>query len=275
MRFRIFGNGAFGTALGTIFHKNMLLEDSLGSEFAPIVDGDIMIPAVPSDVCVMVIEKLLKFGRPDAIMLVSKGLASNQVLSNECNFDIPILFFAGPNLAKEIASNVEFLSATIAGPVQFTRSIKEFLDDMIIDTTQDLIMPQISAVIKNVTAFVIGYLQPNQNARATLIMQGMKEAVELSRKLGSKENDFLRGCFGDFVLTCTSEHSRNYKAGKAMKEGDLLNETQESLKSVDNIYEMKGDLKLPIIEFFYNLIKHNRCETDLLHKTIAAQQFGV
>lgn len=271
MRFRIFGNGAFGTALGKVFEKNMLLEDSLLDEFSLIEAGDIMIPAVPSDVCQMVIKKLLYFGKPDAILLVSKGLSSNEILTNElkkAGIDIPLLYFAGPNLAKEIINDgVDLLSATLAGPKEITNKITNFVDNIHWDETEDLILPQIAAVIKNVTAFVIGYLNPNQNARATLIMQGMKDAMNLAQKLGSKETDALRGCFGDFVLTCTSTDSRNYQAGVAFaSKGDSgsANTTQESMKSIENIYSIKEGMKLPIVDFFYNLVKNGECDLTIL-----------
>lgn len=270
MRFRIFGNGAFGVALSKIFHKNMLIEDSFAEQFAPIVAGDIVIPAVPSDVCVEVLKKVLGFGKPEAIMLVSKGLASNRLLSVDCQesikCDVPLLFFAGPNLAKEIEYDTSFLSATIAGPGEITSKIKQFLDDMIIDETPDLIIAQVAAVMKNVTAFVIGYLELTENARATLIMEGMKEALLLAKALGSNQQDTLRGCFGDFVLTCTSENSRNFQAGRAHRTKTVQCVTQESLKSIDNIYALKGELKLPIVDFFYNLVKFGEGKLDLLSK---------
>lgn len=274
MRFRIFGNGAFGKALGKIFH-NMILEDSLKDEFQEIVAGDIVIPAVPSDVCIEVINKILKFGKPDAIMLVSKGLASNKLLTQEIYENgnlkhIPLLYFAGPNLAKEIndestGNNLQFISATIAGPYEFTSKIKQLFHNIQIDITEDVILPQIAAIMKNITAFVIGYLNPTQNARATLIMDGMQQAVKLAKFLGSKEDNYLRACFSDFILTCTSADSRNFQAGRNFKNASVdHNITQESLKSVDNIYALKQHLKLPIVEFFYHLVKHNKCEIGLL-----------
>jgi len=270
MRFRIFGNGAFGMALSKIFHKNMLIEDSFSEQFAPILNDDILIPAVPSDVCVDVLKKILEFGKPKAIMLVSKGLASHRLLSVDCQESVkcnaPLLFFAGPNLAKEIETDTSFLSATVAGPSEITAKIKQFLDDMIIDETPDLIIAQVAAVVKNVTAFVIGYLELTENARATLIMEGMKEAVLLAQALGSSENNTLRGCFGDFVLTCTSQNSRNFQAGRAYRTKTVQNTTQESLKSIDNIYALKGELKLPIVDFFYNLVKSGNGKLDLLNK---------
>lgn len=279
MRFRIFGNGAFGSALGVVFKKNMLLEDSLGDTFEPIIPGDIAIPAVPSDVVHHVIEKILPFGTPDSIMLVSKGISTNKLVTQELiekGVNLPLLYFLGPNLAKEIMENTDFLSATLAGPKELTAPIAQFLDDIIIDQTEDMILSQVAGIIKNITAFVIGFIQPTQNARATLITQGMKEAVLLAQKLGSdisKEKNLLaKGCFSDFILTCTSANSRNVQAGMHMKNGTMKNETQESLKSVDSIFALKEDLHLPIVNFFYNLVKNNTYDEKQLQSAI--KEFG-
>jgi|GEM_PF-2857256 len=275
MRFRIFGNGAFGSALSVVFRRNMLLEDSLGDVFEPFLPGDIAVPAVPSDVLFLVLKKIEHLGRPEAIMLVSKGISTSKLVTQDLTdrkIDIPMLYFLGPNLAGEIMENTEFLSATLAGPAHLTQPIADFLEDMIIDQTEDLILAQIAGFMKNITAFVIGFLAPNQNGRATLIAQGMKEAAILAKKLGStsysEPNNFARACFSDFVLTCTSPNSRNFQAGLNLKNGLVKNETQESLKSVDHIFGLKGDLNLPITQFFHDLVKFGNSDRALLQKQI-------
>lgn len=267
MRFRIVGNGAFGNALSKIFQKNMLIESSLNIDIKPILSSDILIPAVPSNAVNYVVEESLKFGKPKAIMLVSKGLATNNLLSRDIEyFNLPVLFFAGPNLAQEIMMNLNFISATIAGPENITLEIKSFLSDIILDTTTDLIFPEIASVMKNITAFLIGYLQPSENARATLIMEGIKEAQKLAKILGSSENNFLRACTSDFILTCTSENSRNFKAGKNFKENKKSNELEESLNSIEHVFFIKKDYEMPIIDFVYELVKKNNEDLTILNK---------
>ncbi len=282
MRFRIIGNGAFGTALSVIFKKNALLEDSLGSNFEQFIPGDIFVPAVPSDVLELVINKMKSFGKWDALLLVSKGISSAKLLtqdllhSNTIDSLDNVMYFMGPNLAKEIMENTEFLSATVAGRPTWTNKVVKFLDNIKIDESEDIEFIQIAGVLKNITAFVIGYLNPNQNGRATLIMQGINEAAKLAQHLKMKnesncnqncDNEF-KAFIGDFVLTCTSEFSRNYTAGVNKRNGIEKNETQESLKSVDNIYAMKENLSLPIVEFFYDLIKNNLDKRELLEQKL-------
>ena len=78
----------------------------------------------------------------------------------------------------------------------------------------------------------------------------------------------VRGCFGDFVLTCTSTDSRNHQAGVAFRskgESGSANTTQESMKSIENIYAIKEGMDLPVVDFFYNLVKNGKCDLEILN----------
>ncbi len=259
MRFRILGNGNFGVALSHIFRKNMIIENSMQESFIPFEESDILIPAVPSDAVLSVVKKASEFGEFKAVMVVSKGLSSDCLITSELDiFSVPVLFFAGPNFASEINETNDFLSATIAGPYYITSYIKEFLNDMIIDETTCVIFPQVASILKNIVAFVIGFLQTTENARASLIMQGMQECFELSKFLGSYEGCFCRACISDFILTCTSLKSRNYKTGFNLRNNIWnIDQTVESVKSIHHVMKIKKGLNLPIVDFANYLITSN------------------
>lgn len=262
MRFRIIGNGAFGCALAKIFPNN-LLEDSLSEHFLPFNSYDYAVLAVPSNVVVPLWHKIKKFGKPKCIIIVAKGLCKAQLLSVTFQniTDIPIVYLAGPNLAKEIMIERKYLSFTLAGNLNIVNEIKSAASNVLCDISECMVMPQVCAFMKNITAFIVGYLNLNENARATIIMQGIKEAKVLAHKLGSQEKDILRACVSDFILTCTSGHSRNYQAGVNFRNNYVSNNTQESLNSIEYIEKLKGDLCLPIVDFCYDLLV-NKCVNE-------------
>ena len=68
---------------------------------------------------------------------------------------------------------------------------------------------------------------------------------------------------GDLIVTCSSEHSRNRKAGKLIGQGKTLEETQKEvgmvIESIDNIdvaYELGKiyNVEMPIVNTVYKVI---------------------
>lgn len=258
--FKIIGSGAFGQALGRFLPNS----EVFSSKFKPLLNSnDILIPAIPSKFTADFLKNFFDSNKsePAAIMLVSKGLSSSKLLSFEVAevLDLPILFLAGPNLSKEMEHDSKLLSFSIAGPDSFKEPIIKSIPNAIIEYSNDLTLVQIASVIKNITAFLIGYLNLGENARSALIMQGMKEAIKLSYLLNGKSEvnleSILQPCFSDFILTCTSQFSRNFQAGKDFiakkQEG-----TKESLSSIYNLFEMIQGFGVcfPLIQATYDVV---------------------
>lgn len=72
--------------------------------------------------------------------------------------------------------------------------------------------------------------------------------------------------FGDLIVTCLSEHSRNRKAGKLIGQGKSLEETKKEvgmvIESIDNIevaYQLSQihKIDMPIVETVYKVIYEN------------------
>ena len=101
----------------------------------------------------------------------------------------------------------------------------------------------------------LGY---GDNAKAALITRGLREITKIGLAMGANVNTFsgLTG-IGDIVVTATSVHSRNHKAGYLLGQGYSLEETLEKvgmvvegLNSLDAALELekKYNLQLPIID---------------------------
>lgn len=71
------------------------------------------------------------------------------------------------------------------------------------------------------------------NTRAALITRGIAEIARLGVALGGKILTFSGiGGIGDLIVTCTSMHSRNRRAGIQMSQGKSLREVLTSMGMV-------------------------------------------
>jgi glycerol-3-phosphate dehydrogenase (NAD(P)+) len=148
-------------------------------------------------------------------------------------------------------------------------------------TSSDLIGAEVGGALKNVIALAAGCsdgLGFGDNTKAALITRGIAEISRLGIKMGAKEQTFkgLSG-IGDLIVTCTSKHSRNWRAGFALAQGNTLDET---LKEIGMVVEgvdtaktalqlaRKHDTTMPIIEEVNNVLFGNKdirtAVTDLM-----------
>ena len=85
--------------------------------------------------------------------------------------------------------------------------------------------------------------------------------------MGAKAETFygLSG-LGDLIVTCSSEHSRNRRAGKMIGQGYSIEETRKEIgmviESIDNIdvaYQLskKYNIDMPIVDSVYNILYNN------------------
>lgn len=90
--------------------------------------------------------------------------------------------------------------------------------------TTDVAGAELGGALKNVVAIGCGAVMGaglGHSARAALMTRGFAEMRRLATALGAREETLagLSG-FGDLVLTCTSDLSRNYRFGQALGRGE-------------------------------------------------------
>jgi len=90
--------------------------------------------------------------------------------------------------------------------------------------------------LKNVIALCAGIcdgLGYGDNTKAALMTRGIAEITRLGVKMGAEAETFagLSG-IGDLIVTCTSMHSRNRRAGILLGQGKSLSETLEEIHMV-------------------------------------------
>jgi glycerol-3-phosphate dehydrogenase (NAD(P)+) len=103
-------------------------------------------------------------------------------------------------------------------------------------TNTDVIGVEMGAALKNVMALAAGAsdgLGFGDNTKAALMTRGIAEMKRLGIEMGGKSETFagLSG-IGDLIVTCTSMHSRNRRAGILLGQGKSLEETLAEIKMV-------------------------------------------
>ena len=101
---------------------------------------------------------------------------------------------------------------------------KAFCNDVFrIYTSNDIVGAELGGALKNVIALCAGVVDGlgfGDNTKALLMTRGMAEIARLGIAMGGKAETFfgLAG-MGDLIVTCTSMHSRNRRAGILIGQG--------------------------------------------------------
>lgn len=144
----------------------------------------------------------------------------------------------GPSFAAEVAKGLP-CALTAAAYDQATRqamTLSAHHHSMRVYELEDLIGAEVGGAVKNIMAVATGIsdgLSLGLNARAALITRGMAEIRRLAVALGANA-DTLNGLsgFGDLILTCTGDLSRNRRVGLMLAEGLSLDQVLAKLGQV-------------------------------------------
>jgi len=264
----------------------ILLPDNikLGTDLAE-TDADAVFLSVPSH-AVRESARLIKpYLRPGCIVInTAKGLEEktnlrlSQVMAQELPGH-PIAVLSGPSHAEEVARDV----VTVVVVAAEDNTVSETVQDLIMTskfrvyTSQDLIGVEMGGALKNIIALCTGILEgmnPRDNTKAALMTRGLAEITRLGVALGAKPGTFsgLSG-LGDLIVTCTSLHSRNLRAGRALGTGKPLDEVLrevgmvvEGVRATKIAYELARELKIsmPITEQAYNVLFEGLRPNDAL-----------
>jgi glycerol-3-phosphate dehydrogenase (NAD(P)+) len=103
-------------------------------------------------------------------------------------------------------------------------------------TNPDVAGVEIAGALKNIIAIGAGMsdgLGFGDNAKAALVTRGLAEITRLGTAMGANPLTFagLAG-IGDLVVTCTSKHSRNWRTGFQLAQGQTLAEVLQTMGMV-------------------------------------------
>lgn len=233
-----------------------------------ITQNEIIVVAVPSKFIRSNIEQFSPYLTTNHIIVnVSKGLENDSLLrmSQVIEEIVPQCFVAvlsGPSHAEEVAKDIP----TVCVSSSKSKKIAEKIQDVFMTpkfrvyTNPDLIGVELGGAIKNVIALAAGVVDGlgyGDNTKAALMTRGMVEITRLGVSMGADIQTFngLAG-IGDLIVTCTSIHSRNRRAGiligKGMSLEQALDEVQmvvEGVYSAKAVYALskKYNVEMPII----------------------------
>ena len=155
---------------------------------------------------------------------LASGLGSTGVILQECPTSEAAIL-SGPSFATDIAASLP-TALTIAA---HSGAAAEFLQKSLSTPTlrlyrsTDTVGVELGGALKNIIAIAAGVTIGaglGESARAALMTRGYEELKRFARSAGAAPETLsgLSG-FGDLVLTCTSEKSRNYAYGLSLGQG--------------------------------------------------------
>ena len=147
---------------------------------------------------------------------------------------------SGPTHAEEVARDLPTLIVAAGEDPEITGKVQKLFEGSCIRpyTNEDKRGVQICGALKNVEALAVGIakgLGYGDNTKAAMMTRGMEEIRRLGLAMGCNERTFfgLAG-IGDLIVTATSNHSRNNRAGMLIGQGKT---PEEALKEVGMVVE--------------------------------------
>lgn len=203
------------------------------------------------------------------VVSVAKGIEHDtlmtmtDVVADEFEgLDPKIACLSGPTHAEEVSRKMPTVIVAASDDETVARFVRNLTSCpfMRVYVNDDMRGVELCGAVKNVIALASGIssgLGYGDNARAAIITRGLAEMTRLGRAAGCREATFegLAG-LGDLVVTCSSEHSRNNKAGRLMGEGLTAQQATrevgmvvEGLAALPAIVRMarQNDVEMPIV----------------------------
>jgi glycerol-3-phosphate dehydrogenase (NAD(P)+) len=252
------------------------------SSLKEALDGlDIIVLAVPTKAIREVLRKIVAVRTtPLTIVHVSKGIEPDTLLriSEIIEEEVPehllkdIVVLSGPSHAEEVSLRHPTTVAVSSKNMKAAEAVQDlFINHYFrVYTNPDMIGVEIGGALKNIIALAAGIsdgLGYGDNAKAALMTRGLAEIARLGTKMGANPLTFsgLAG-IGDLIVTCTSVHSRNWRAGNMLGKGYSLNEVLENMgmvvegvRTTKAAYQLskKYDVIMPITTVLYGILFHN------------------
>ena len=218
-----------------------------------MAEKDMLIMAVPSVYVRSTAAKMKEYLRYGQIVVdVAKGIEEQSLMtmSQVIEEELPlaeVAVLSGPSHAEEVSRGLPTTCVAAAHrkkTAEFMQSV--FMSPVFrIYTSPDMLGVEIGAALKNVIALAAGVadgLGCGDNTKAALITRGIAEMSRLGVAMGGHIETFngLTG-IGDLIVTCSSRHSRNRKAGYLIGQGRTMQEAMDEVQMVvEGVYSARA-----------------------------------
>ncbi len=219
---------------------------------------ELIVFAVPSPYVRATAARAAEYIQPGQIIVdVAKGMEAEtlmtltEVIGDEMKKQVPIAALSGPTHAEEVAMDLPTTIVSACEDIKVAEFVQEAFTSpfMRVYTNTDKKGVEISGALKNIIALAAGIsrgLGYGDNTKAAIITRGIAEISRLGQAMGCRSTTFsgLAG-IGDLVVTCTSEHSRNYQAGVLLGQGYSARQAMEKVGMVvEGIYMLPAAMRL-------------------------------
>ncbi len=255
------------------------------ADSASLSDCALVVIACPSvhirGVCRQVKDSLA----PDAVLVsVTKGiepgtlLRMSQVVEQETGH--PVVALTGPSHAEEVAKGIPTGCLAACGDKALADLVQDaFISDTFrVYTSPDTVGAELGGALKNVIALCAGAIDGlgfGDNTKAMLMTRGLTEIARLGVAMGASKETFagLAGV-GDLIVTCTSVHSRNRRAGILLGQGMQIHQAMEQVgAAVEGYYAAQSawelacglGVEMPILKAAYQVLYEGADVREAVH----------
>ena len=244
-----------------------------------VEDAEIIVIATPSHTVRQTAKSLAPFVKDGTVIVnISKGFDEQSLsrLSEVVAEEIPcarVAAMSGPSHAEEVSRDLPTTNVVAHPDLEIAQYVQDLFmtPNFRVYTSQDIVGVEIGGSLKNVIALCSGIsdgLGYGDNTKAALMTRGMAEIIKLGRAMGGHIETFagLTG-IGDLIVTCTSMHSRNRRAGILIGGGMTPQQAQDEVKMVVEgvktavaAYKLsqKYNIDMPITTQAYKILFENK-----------------
>ena len=213
----------------------------LTSDLKVATKNSIIVIAIPSIHIKEMLNKMKDYiSSSVTIINASKGIENEscEIFSEVIKSFFPnceMAVLSGPVHAEELSRKLPAACVLASENEALAKELQSiFMNDYFrIYTNDDVLGVELSGATKNIIALAAGVIEglgTGDNSKAALMTRGMHEIVALGIKMGGNVKTFygLAG-IGDMIVTSTSLHSRNCRAGILIGKGMKLEEVLEEI----------------------------------------------
>lgn len=204
-------------------------------------------PFIPES---QIIADLAKGIEPESLSTLTEVIRE-ELQRDGTHCDIRLVALSGPTHAEEVAQQLP-TTIVAASEDQFAAEFVQSAfsnENMRVYTSADIKGVEVCGALKNIVALAAGIstgLGYGANLKAAIITRGLAEITRLGLAMGCAEQTFygLAG-IGDMIVTATSEHSRNNRAGMLIGQGFTAEEAAQKVGMVvEGIYALPAAMRL-------------------------------
>ena len=246
---------------------------------------DVLLFAVPSVFVRATAAKARPYIRSGQIIVdVAKGIEPDtlytmtEILADELSHEngpraVRLVALSGPTHAEEVALDLPTTIVSASPDLEAAEVVQEVFSNtcMRVYTNTDIKGVELSGAMKNVIALGVGI---STGLGYALITRGIAEIARLGVAMGCNVQTFagLAG-IGDLIVTATSMHSRNNRAGILIGKGES---PEQAVKEVGMVVEginalpaamelaAKYNVEMPIVQTVNAIVKEGMSASDAL-----------